>query len=103
MEQKLERIYRRKDLMAFLGYGTTVIDDMIARGDLPRPIKLRDGGRAVGWRESDLMPYIKKRDALSREPVIPKGLLVANPVLRRKKAREAAAASVRAAKARRRK
>ncbi|HLH98718.1 MAG TPA: AlpA family phage regulatory protein [Xanthobacteraceae bacterium] len=54
-EPRLERIIRKRDLPQYTGLRPTAIDDAIAAGRFPRPIKL--GLRAVGWRECDLLEW----------------------------------------------
>jgi hypothetical protein len=42
-------IIRRSDGRRWFGLRDTQIDDAIAGGKIPRPMKLIDGGRAAGW------------------------------------------------------
>jgi prophage regulatory protein len=60
----VERILRRRELRAVTGYGTTRINELIAEGRFPRPIKL--GERAVGWLESEVSEWQQQRIAASR-------------------------------------
>jgi prophage regulatory protein len=48
-EPFLHRIIRRRDLPQFVGLQRSQIDELIARGEFPRPIRLTDNGRALGW------------------------------------------------------
>jgi prophage regulatory protein len=59
----LNRIFRRKDLSTFVGLRRTQLDDLIAKGEFPRPIRLSDSGRAIAWLESDLAAWQAKRIA----------------------------------------
>lgn len=34
---------------------------LMKRGEFPRPVKLRQGGRAVAWREQDIVEWIESR------------------------------------------
>jgi predicted DNA-binding transcriptional regulator AlpA len=54
---RLNRVYRLRELPAFVGLPRTVIAGMIKAGDFPQPIKLNESGRAVGWLEQDLVDW----------------------------------------------
>ena len=58
---RLQRIVRRRDLYAFVGLRRTQLDQMIKRGEFPAAIKLRDGGRAVGWLEGEVVEWQRQR------------------------------------------
>jgi prophage regulatory protein len=53
----LRRIYRKKQLPEVTGLKSSSIEDLIAKGQFPKPVKLTDSGRAVGWLESDLLEW----------------------------------------------
>lgn len=61
------RILRRPEVREFSGKADTQIDDAMKRGEFPRPIKLSDSGRSVGWLMSELIAWrdarVAKRDA----------------------------------------
>jgi prophage regulatory protein len=65
--QKLQRIVRLRELSQYVGLKRTQIDDLIKKGEFPRPIPLSDTGRAKGWLESELLVWqaqrLAKRDA----------------------------------------
>jgi prophage regulatory protein len=65
----LHRIIRRRDLAQFVGLQRTQVDELIRRGEFPKPIPLSDGGRAVGWLEDEVAVWqrqrLAKRDAKS--------------------------------------
>jgi prophage regulatory protein len=61
---RLCRMYRLKELPAFVGLQRTVISEMIKRGEFPAPISLNDSGRAVAWLETDLRQWQMSRIAL---------------------------------------
>jgi len=63
LQRKLHRVYRRKDLELFTGLKRTAIDDLIARGEFPKPIVLSESGRAVAWLETDLIAWQDSRIA----------------------------------------
>jgi prophage regulatory protein len=60
---KLERLIRPGELSAYAGLKRTQIADLVKSGEFPKPIKLSDGGRAVAWRESDVIAWQKARSA----------------------------------------
>ena len=69
--QRLHRIIRRRELPAFVGLGRTQVDELIKRGEFPKPISLSDGGRAVGWLEDEIASWqrsrLAKRDGGERQ------------------------------------
>jgi prophage regulatory protein len=65
---RLNRFYRRSDLPQYVGLRRTQIDELIKKGEFPRPIPLSDTGRAVAWLESDLVAWQMRRLA-KRETV----------------------------------
>jgi predicted DNA-binding transcriptional regulator AlpA len=60
----LSRIFRKHELTSFVGVSRTAIEEMIASGEFPRPIRLNDHGRILGWLESELIEWQQKRKAL---------------------------------------
>jgi prophage regulatory protein len=62
-----ERILRRKELERRLSLSRSTIYSLMARGRLPRPIRLTDG-RAVGWRESEINAWLDTRERTERFP-----------------------------------
>ena len=61
---RLQRIYRRRELPAFVGLQRTVIGELIKSGAFPKPIPLSDAvGRnaPIGWLESDLLAWQNAR------------------------------------------
>jgi prophage regulatory protein len=67
----LLRIIRKRDLPAFTGLQRTAIEELIKRGEFPKPIPLSDTGRAVGWVEDEVIAWqhkrLAKRDRASDE------------------------------------
>jgi predicted DNA-binding transcriptional regulator AlpA len=53
----LVRLYRRNELPQYVGLRRTQIDELMKKGEFPRPISLSDGGRAVAWLEADLVTW----------------------------------------------
>ena len=49
--------------MEFVGLRSTQFDEKVANGELPRPIKISDSGRAVAWLLSELMEWRQSRIA----------------------------------------
>jgi prophage regulatory protein len=60
-ERPLLRIIRKRDLPAFTGLQRTSIEELIKRGEFPKPIPLSDSGRAVGWVEHEVIAWQHKR------------------------------------------
>jgi prophage regulatory protein len=61
MVERLHRIVRRRELPQFVGLQKTQIDELIKRGEFPKPISLSDNGRAVGWVEDELAAWQRQR------------------------------------------
>jgi prophage regulatory protein len=59
----LNRVFRRKDLPPFVGLRRTQVDELIAKGEFPKPIRLSESGRAIAWLEADLAEWQAKRIA----------------------------------------
>jgi predicted DNA-binding transcriptional regulator AlpA len=57
----LLRIIRKRDLPAFTGLQRTAIEELIKRGEFPKPFPLSDSGRAVGWIEDEIIAWQHKR------------------------------------------
>jgi prophage regulatory protein len=57
MIKKLDRLYRRKEMLDFVGLRSTQLDELMKSGEFPKPIPLSDAGRAVAWLESDLVAW----------------------------------------------
>jgi prophage regulatory protein len=62
-QRKLQRVVRKKDLPQFVGLQRTALDDLIARGEFPRPIRV--GARAIAWLADDLVAWQQARIAAS--------------------------------------
>lgn len=67
-EKTPERIVRMKELSALVGYAPSTLYELVARGKFPAPFKLIPGGRAAGWRQSEIFQWIDSR-ASSQEAV----------------------------------
>jgi predicted DNA-binding transcriptional regulator AlpA len=61
MVEHLNKIIRRRDLPDYVGLRLTVIDELIAKGEFPKPISLTDSGRAVGWVEVEVWAWQQQR------------------------------------------
>jgi len=58
-EPRPRKIIRRgPQLRELTGYGTTAIDDMVKRGEFPKPVQL--GPRAVGFFEDEIIEWQNK-------------------------------------------
>jgi prophage regulatory protein len=61
MHNQLHKIVRLADLPDYCGLKRTQIQEMIARGEFPKPIKL--SVRRNGWLEADLIVWQRGRIA----------------------------------------
>jgi prophage regulatory protein len=59
--ERLHRIVRRRELPQFVGLQRTQIDELIKRGEFPKPVPLNDTGRAVGWLEDEVAAWQRQR------------------------------------------
>lgn len=55
------RIIRMKELSHVVGMHETQIRQAIAAGAFPRPVKLSDVGRSIGWDEAEVNEWLRKR------------------------------------------
>jgi predicted DNA-binding transcriptional regulator AlpA len=63
MSKTLRRIVRIHDLTQWTGLGRTRNQELIAKGELPKPFLLTDNGRAKGIFEDDLIEWQKRRSS----------------------------------------
>ena len=63
------QIYRTKGACAYLGISRSAFLKLIADGMLPKGIKLIPGGKAVGWRASELNEFLEARETESRKSI----------------------------------
>ncbi len=63
----IPRILRKPEVLAISGYRSTQIDELVARGAFPAPVKLSDGGRAKGWLEEEIAAWREARVAARDE------------------------------------
>jgi prophage regulatory protein len=70
VKPRLQRILRKRDVLAASGYKPTQLDELIKQGKFPAPIHLSEGGRAVGWFEDEVASHQEarraERDAMKR-------------------------------------
>lgn len=66
---RLVRFLRRDEVERLTGLKRTALRDMCANNEFPRPVKLSDSGRAIGWLESDLVAWQQER--IDRGRVVP--------------------------------
>ena len=57
MENKRDRLLRRKEVEERIGFKHSAIYRWINAGSFPRPVQV--GGRAVRWRESDIDAWLE--------------------------------------------
>jgi prophage regulatory protein len=61
----MKRIFRGSEVPAYLGVKITTVDELRKTDEtFPKPIKLTDGGRAIGFLAEELDAWIEKRKAL---------------------------------------
>jgi prophage regulatory protein len=65
------QILRLKQVLAITAIGKTQLLDAVAKGLFPRPIKLLDTGRSVGWLASEVAEYLERRIA-ARDQGLPR-------------------------------
>ena len=65
------QILRLKHVLAITAIGKTQLLDAVAKGLFPRPIKLLETGRSVGWLASEVAEYLERRIA-ARDQGLPR-------------------------------
>jgi prophage regulatory protein len=63
---KRQKISRLPDVIGQTGLSRSTLYELIRRGDFPRQIRL--GPRAVGWVDSDIDDWIRRRIEISNPP-----------------------------------
>jgi len=63
---QLTRVLRREEVERLTGMKRTALRDMTANGEFPKPIKLNESGRAIGWLEDELIAWQHERAANGR-------------------------------------
>ncbi len=63
MTDELTRIIRERDVDAFCGLKRTQRAELVRRGEFPKPVRLAAGGRALGYLESELLEWQRRRVA----------------------------------------
>ena len=56
-------VLRKPAAMAYTGLGQTQFDELSFSGELPPPIRISDGGRAVAWIKAELDAWLAERIA----------------------------------------
>lgn len=72
----VKRIIRLKELTHLVGMAESQLRQAVAIGAFPKPIKLSDTGRSIGWLEAEVIEWQQKRAELHR--------VAMNPVVRKK-------------------
>ena len=62
---ELDPLLRRDAVMAALGVRPTTLDNMLASGELPPPIKVT--GNVKAWPKSIIIEFIESRKAAARD------------------------------------
>jgi predicted DNA-binding transcriptional regulator AlpA len=60
----LTRIFCKHELPAFVGVSRAALEEMIRNNEFPRPIRINDHGRILGWLESEIIEWQQRRKAL---------------------------------------
>ncbi len=60
---RLNRMYRMRELPRFVGMHRTQIGELIKVGKFPRPVTVGTGRRAIAWLEEDLISWQLQRVA----------------------------------------
>ena len=58
---KLNRMIRLAQLPEYVALQRTQIDELIKKGEFPKPIRLSDTGRAKAWLECDVLAWQNAR------------------------------------------
>lgn len=61
MEQKPDRVMRKKEVLAVVGLSDVSVWRQERAGTFPRRIKL--GGNSVGWLQSEILGWLEERAA----------------------------------------
>lgn len=56
-------VLRKHDAQVFVGLKGTAFDRKVKNGELPKPIKLSDSGKAIAWVRSELEAWLASRIA----------------------------------------
>jgi prophage regulatory protein len=65
------QILRLKQVLTITAIGKTQLLDAVTKGLFPRPIKLLETGRSVGWLASEVAEYLQRRIA-ARDQRLPR-------------------------------
>jgi prophage regulatory protein len=55
------RVLRETEVRERTGFGATALHDAVLRREFPKPIKLTNSGRAIGWLEAEIDEWLKQR------------------------------------------
>jgi len=61
MQPNTRRFMRLREVKHQVGLGRTAIYAAMKAGQFPAPVKLTEGGRAVGWDSEAIQQYIELR------------------------------------------
>lgn len=56
-------VLRKPDAMKFVGLKGSAFDRKVRNGELPKPIKLSDSGKAIAWVRTELEAWLASRIA----------------------------------------
>jgi len=57
----LEKFIRPRQVQDVMGWSRSTLYEKISLGLFPRPVKLDQNGRALGWPESEIAAYQRNR------------------------------------------
>ena len=65
--EKLRQLIGRKAVLQLIGLKRTALDEAVARGDFPAPVKMFEGGRKGFWDREEVMAHIEARFAARKK------------------------------------
>jgi predicted DNA-binding transcriptional regulator AlpA len=60
------QIVRFRDGKKWFGYGPTQLEEKIKSGEVPKPMRLSDSGRALGWLGKQIIEHHRKLEAKNK-------------------------------------
>jgi prophage regulatory protein len=66
-------VLRMPEVLGYCGLGPTVFRELVESGDMPKPIKISERGRALAWLRSELDEWLASRVAArDKQPWAPR-------------------------------
>jgi predicted DNA-binding transcriptional regulator AlpA len=63
------QIIRKREARKYFGFGPTQLDEKIKSGEVPKPMRLSDSGRALGWLGKQIIEHHRKLEAKNKVDV----------------------------------